>query len=204
MQGMSGIAIVRAGACALLSTLVAGCVTDERIRCALEEVNAEFRAQYEEILKEKGTRAFTAAPKETFAGIRAALQDLGLRQESVDADLGYLAVAAPAPAPLTLAEWKAVADADLPMMQRLAARCIGLPAYLLSFEPQGLEIVINATVVPAGGRSEVSLTMRMRQVTPPPSGMPRREYAPPTGVRVGLDKIWKKTEEKLGLRARQP
>jgi hypothetical protein len=64
--------------------------------------------------------------------------------------------------------------------------------------------VINATVLPAAGGSEISLTARMRQVKPPPSGMPRREYAPPTGVHMAIDKMWAKIEEKLGVKGRQP
>ena len=88
------------------------------------------------------------------------------------------------------------------MMQRLAANCVGLAGWLLKFEPEGLEIVITATVVPAAGGSEISLTARMHQVKPPPSGMPRREYAPPTGVRMALDKIWARIESELGVKGR--
>mgnify|MGYP003467312392 CR=1 FL=1 len=90
------------------------------------------------------------------------------------------------------------------MMQRLAAHCVGLAGWLLKFEPEGLEIVITATVVPAAGGSEISLTARMHQVKPPPSGMPRREYAPPTGVRMALDKIWGQVERELGVKGRSP
>ena len=181
---------------------LSGCATDANIRGAIEEVNREFKAQYEEILTTQGTREFRAPAKDTVAAVERALVKLGMRLETRDADLGYLGFAAPAPAPLTQDEWKEVARADLPMMQRLAARHIGLPAYFISFEPEGLEIVINATVLAEGRSSEVSLTMRMRQIKPPPSGMPRREYAPPTGVRLGLDKIWAAIERELKVKGR--
>ena len=202
MRGGTAAAWCRASACALLAALVQGCVSDEGIRCALTDVNREFKDQYERILEDKGTRAFNVKPSDAFLGTRFALFRLGMRLESQDLDLGLMTLAAPAPAPLNLEEWKTAAQADLPMMQRLAARCIGLPAYLITFEPEGLDIVINATVVPAYGGSEVALTMRMRQVKPPPSGMPRREYAPPTAVRMGLDKIWGQIERELGVKAR--
>jgi hypothetical protein len=202
MQQRATLAWLRMGACLVLAALAQGCVTDEGIRCALTDVNREFRQQYERILAEKGTRAFALRPADAFTGTRAALFRLGMRLESQNLELGLMSVAAPAPTPLSLGEWKVAADADLPMMQKLAARCVGLPAYLFEFEPQGLEIVINATVLPAVGGSEVALTMRMRQVKPPPSGMPRREYAPPTAVRMGLDKIWGQVERELGVRAR--
>jgi hypothetical protein len=72
----------------------------------------------------------------------------------------------------------------------------------IRFEPDDYVIVINATVLPAGrGASEVSLTTRMREIAPRP-GVPRRDYPPPTGVRMALDKIWGQLEQQLA-RARR-
>jgi len=196
---------LRAAIPAVLACLVAGCMTQDKVRDAINEVNQVFRNQYESILAQKGTRVFPLPRGRTFAGVRAALSQLGMRMDGQDADLGYLNFSAPAPLPLNVQEWGEVAQADLPMMREIAARHVGLiPSWFISFEPQGLEIVLNATVVPVAAGSEVSLTMRMRQVTPPPSGMPRREYAPPTGVHKGLDKIWGQIERELGVRGRSP
>lgn len=195
-------ALWRAGLCLLVAMLGHGCATEPGIRCAITDINKEFKEQYERILAEKGTRTFNVRPADAFRGTGSALAGLGMRLEAQDPDLGLLTVAAAAPTPLSNDEWSAVVRADLPMMQRLAARCFGLPAYLLTFEPEGLEIVITATVLPAFGGSEISLTARMRQVKPPPSGMPRREYAPPTGVHMALDKMWARIEQELGVRGR--
>lgn len=195
-------AIRRAVLYVLAAVLAQGCASQEGIRCAITDINKEFQEQYERILAEKGTRRFTVPPADAFVGTRAALFRLGMRLETQDPDLGLLSVAAPAPTPLNQEEWKQVAQADLPMMQQLAARCVGLTGWLLKFEPEGLEIVITATVLPASGGSEISLTARMHQVTPPPSGMPRREYAPPTGVRKALDKLWAQIERELGVKGR--
>ena len=204
MRGSMKVAFCRLAASAWLLALASGCVTPERARPAIEEVNQEFKTQYERILAEKGTRVFGVKPADAFLGTRSALFQLGLRLESQDPDLGYLSFAAPAPTPLNLDEWKRVAQADLPLMQGIAARHIGLPAYLITFEPEGLEIVINATVLPAPAGSEISLTARMRQVKEPPSGMPRREYAPPTGVHMAIDKMWAKIEQELRVKGRAP
>jgi hypothetical protein len=202
MRVAAARAVRRAGLYVLAAVLAQGCASQEGIRCAITDINKEFQEQYERILAEKGARRFTVPPADAFVGTRAALFRLGMRLETQDPDLGLLSVAAPAPTPLTQEEWKLVAQADLPMMQQLAARCVGLPAYLLKFEPEGLEIVITATILPAQGGSEISLTARMRQVTPPPSGMPRREYAPPTGVHKALDKLWEQIERELGVKGR--
>jgi len=202
MQVGAANAIRHAGLCLLVAALAQGCASKEEIGCAITDINKEFQQQYERILTEKGTRTFDVKPAPAFTGTRAALFRLGMRLEAQDPDLGLLTVAAPAPTPLNEAEWQRVAQADLPMMQLLAANCVGLTGWLLKFEPEGLEIVITATVMPAAGGSEISLTARMHQVKPPPSGMPRREYAPPTGVRMALDKIWTQIERELGVKGR--
>lgn len=204
MQVASTNAFLRACLYALAVALAQGCASKDEIRCAITDINKEFQEQYERILAEKGTRAFNVKPADAFLGTRSALFRLGMRLEGQDPDLGLLTVAAPAPTPLSQEEWKLVAQADLPMMQRLAVHCVGLSGWLLKFEPEGLDIVITATVLPAPGGSEISLTARMRQITPPPSGMPRREYAPPTGVHKALDKLWAQIEKELGVRGRSP
>lgn len=192
-------------AAALLAVLAAGCMTQDKVRDAINEVNVVFRTQYETILAQKGTRVFAVSQGAAFPGVRAAMFQLGMHLESQDAGLGYLSFAAPAPRPLNLLEWREVAQADLPMMREIAARHVGLiPSWFITFEPEGLEIVINATVIPVAAGSEISLTARMRQVTPPPSGMPRREYAPPTGVHKAIDKMWTQIERELGVKGRSP
>lgn len=192
-------------AAVLLAMVAAGCMTQDKVRDAIIEVNTVFRGQYESILAQKGTRVFAVNKDAAFPGVRAAMFRLGMQLESQDAGLGYLSFAAPAPRPLNLQEWREVARADLPMMREIAARHVGLiPSWFISFEPEGLEIVINATVIPLAAGSEISLTARMRQVTPPPSGMPRREYAPPTGVHKAIDKMWAQIERELGVKGRSP
>lgn len=200
------LAQTRAAALAALAVLCAACAPDPvRVRSAILEVNETFRVQYEGILAQQGTRVFPVRPDKALPGVRAALFELGMHMESQDLGLGYLSFASPAPRPLNMQEWGQVAQADLPMMREIAARHVGLvPSWFIGFEPEGLEIVLNATVLPAAAGSEISLTMRMRQVTPPPSGIPRREYAPPTGVRMGLDKIWGQIERELGVKGRSP
>ena len=69
-------------------------------------------------------------------------------------------------------------------LRELAKKHVGLMAYFVKFEPEGLEIVINSTTIEVPAGTEVSLTMRMREIAPPPSGMPRREYPPPSAVRM--------------------
>jgi hypothetical protein len=182
---------------ALVALLATGCATDDQIRGALIDVNNEFRQQYERILAENGTRVYKVKRQEAFNATRIALTRLAMRIGGQSEELGYLNVFAPAPVPLSPDEWRQAADRDLPKLRELAKKHVGLMAYFVKFEPEGLEIVINTTTIEVPAGTEVSLTMRMREIAPPPSGMPRREYPPPSAVRMGLDKIWRELEAEL-------
>jgi hypothetical protein len=176
---------------------LSACVTDTQKRSAITEVNEVFRAEYERVLGEKGTRAYPVRQQQAFSALRNALNRLGMRVADASPEIGYLNVYAPAPTPLDANEWRSAAEADLPKMRAIAVKHVGLVGHLLRFEPEGLDIVINATALRAGAGSEISLTMRMRETAPPVSGMPRREYPPPTAVRMGLDKIWQEIDREL-------
>jgi hypothetical protein len=43
----------------------------------------------------------------------------------------------------------------------------------------------------------------MREVAPPKSGLPRREYPPPTALQAGIDKIWSALEREQRAKARR-
>lgn len=195
------MSVLRACLCAALVVAFGGCAT---LETADLEVNREFKRLYERELAAHGTRSFRASKARTFAALGKVLSGLGMQPNSEDVALGYMKYAAEAPLPLDHEEWREVARSDLALMQRLMARHIGLPAYLFSLDPDGLEFVIQATVFADGARAEVSLTMRAQHPVPPAPGQPRREYAPPTAVRLGLEKIWRRLESELGEPARAP
>ena len=177
--------------------LASGCVTQQERVDATHAVNAAFQADYERIIAGRGIRSYPVKRTEAFVALHAALSRLGMRVETQDPTIGYLNVYAPAPTPLSAEEWRRVAEADLPKIRALARPHVGMAAEFINFEPQGLMVVINATTLDIPAGTEVSLTMRMREVAPPQSGMPRREYPPPTAVIHGLDKIWSQFEQEL-------
>jgi len=198
---MGSVGVLRRGALLglLAAACAAGCATQSEVRSAITDVNEAFRIEYERILAEKGTRTFPVRQPQAFAALQRALRRLGMRVADEAPELGYLNVHAPAPNPLDADEWRVAAQADLPRLREIAARHVGLVSWLVRFEPEGLDIVINATALGSGSSSEISLTMRMRETAPPQSGMPRREYPPPTAVRMGLDKIWAEVDRQLRL-----
>jgi hypothetical protein len=190
---------------ALLILLLGGCVTDEDKMHAISASNESFRIDYEKILADKGTREYKVRRDDAFVAMRVTMAGLGMRTESQDASLGHLIVVAPAPLPLDDAEWLKASNADTPLLRKIIDPYVGgFSASFVHFEPQGLNIVIGATFVDTGAGTEISLTARLREVAPPRSGWPRREYLLPTAVSSGLDKIWRAFEQELRSGPQRP
>jgi hypothetical protein len=187
-------------ACVLMCSLVCGlaaCASEQQKINAINAVNLGFRAEYEKQLGLQGTRHYKLDRSETFVAMRVALASLGMRTEHQDQTLGYLAVAALAPMPLTDAQWQAASQADLPLLRSLIEPHVGVAANFVQFEPQGLEVVINATFLDSADGTDVSLTVRLREIAAPRSGWPRREYVSPHVLQSGLDKIFASFEHEL-------
>ena len=186
--------------------LVGGCAemaerpSEAKFQECFGQLNVKFEKAYEGILAERGTRSFPVTPAVAYDSLNAALMRLGMIAEMRDRYTGTLTVAAPAPKPLTDAEWQEVVQTDTPLMASVLCPCLGAYCMKLKFEPQDYVIVINATVLPGPkGGSQVSLTTRMREIVPRP-GVPRRDYPPPTGVRMALNKIWSAFDRALATR----
>jgi hypothetical protein len=188
---------VRIVAAAVFALGLAACAGDQQKIAAINAVNEGFRVEYEKLLAEKGSRTYKHDRAEAFLAMRVALAGLGMRTEDRDVTLGYLAVAGKAPLPLSDEEWSSASKADLPLLQRLIEPHVGLVANFVHFEPQGLEVVINATVLAVATGTKVSLTVRLREIAPPRSGWPRREYVAPHVLNVGIDKIFGAFEHEL-------
>ena len=177
--------------------LLAACASQEQIGKGISEVNRAFQADYEALLSQRGARSYPVVRTDAVVALQAALSKLGMSVTDLDADLGTLSAEAPAPKPLTTREWEQAAAVDLPRMRELVRKHVGPMAQFVRFEPEGLQIVIHATVAQWQGGVEVALTTRMRELSPPRSGLPRREYPPPSAVDIALGKIWTGFEAEL-------
>ena len=193
-----------AGWCAVLAMLVAGCITTEDKRDAVNAINKAFKADYEAILAKDGTRVFKVARAEAYDAVRVSMARLGMTVEAQDPVLGYVNVYAPAPRPLSQEEWAQAAAADLPRTREIIGPHVGIFRHFFNFDPSGLESVISGTVVAVPAGAEISFTARMREVAPPETGFPRREYLPPTAVRMALDKMWAEIDREFRATYRRP
>jgi hypothetical protein len=180
----------------LLLALLAGCKevdhTDPNIAAAIGEINAEFRSGYQQVLAQAGTRHFAVDPALAQKYMHQVLEKLGFIIVNSEGAY-YLSVTAPAPAPLDKAEWEEVCRAHEPKMRDIAVKHIGIKGHLVQLEPDGLNILGTVTLLPAARGVDITITMRLQETKPQPADsiLPRREYPPPTAVRIGYEKIWK-------------
>jgi len=180
--------------------LLAGCASDEAKRDALNAVNAQFKAEYEAELARNGSHFVNANPNDAFDAVYASFVKLGLVVTQQSRGLGLITAQAPAPTPLSQEEWERAAANDLPKTKELLRRYVGGLAEFFHFEPKGLDIVMTSTILGTRGGAEISFTMRMHEVTPIQQGLPRRDYPPPSALKIGLDKVWGMVDKELAAR----
>ena len=190
--------------CVALAMLIEGCASQGQIVAAIKEVNEVFKVEYEAILAKDGTRVYKVARAEAYDAVRVSMARLGMTVEAQDPVLGYVNVFAAAPLPLNAGEWREAAAADRPRLQEICRHHAVLECFFIDFEPAGLESVITGTVFESRGGTAISFTARMREIAPPPSGYPRREYLPPTAVRMALAKMWREIEREFKATVRRP
>ena len=180
--------------------LIASCVSQESKTDAINAINAAFKAEYEAELARNGTHFFNANPNDAFDAVYASFVKLGLVVTQQSRGLGLITAQAPAPTPLSPEEWESASANDLPKTKALLRQYVGSMAEFFHFEPKGLDTVMTATILGTRGGAEISFTMRMHEVTPIQQGLPRRDYPPPTALKIGLDKTWATVDKELAAR----
>jgi hypothetical protein len=180
--------------------LLAGCVSQESKTDAINAINAAFRAEYEAELARNGTHFVNASPNAAFDAVYATFVRLGLVVTQQSRGLGLITAQAPAPLPLSADDWDRATANDLPKTKELLRRYIGGAAEFFHFEPKGLDTVMTATILGTRGGAEISFTMRMHEVAPIQQGLPRRDYPPPTALKIGLEKVWATVDKELAAR----
>jgi len=171
-------------------------VTDPKIAAAITEINASLQPRYQDMLNDVGTRHFDIDRTLAADAMRRTLEALGFTVVNAEGNY-YISVTMPAPGPIDAQEWQQVKRLDEPMYRRIAAKHLGFKGNFFQLEPEGLMVDGIVTLVESGEGIDISITLRLREIKPQPpeSILPRRDYAPPTAVKIGYEKIWELFEE---------
>jgi len=175
----------------LLAIFLAGCVSSEYYRAAITKVDLTWKERNDKILEIDGKRVIEAGKFRVFTAVQKTFRRLGMIVEQQDFATGFLFASAPAPVPLSAAEWEMVRAADTSEMRALAAEEMGLIAWFASLDPVGKDVLVNVFVSEKENGVEVSLGLRLRNGrTGGAGGMAQRTQAPPTAVTYGLRRFW--------------
>ncbi len=104
---------------------VAGCVSKSQIEIAIERVDFAWKEVNDRTFAEDGRRILEATKYQAFTAAQKASQKLGMVIEAQDYETGFIFVTAPAPTPLSAAEWAEVQEADTPEFQSIIAKEVG-------------------------------------------------------------------------------
>jgi len=93
---------------------LAGCVSQDTKRDAINDINRAFKEEYEAILARNGTHFASASAREAYDATVAALLSVGMEIRQQSPGLGFINADAAAPLPLDRSEWDRAGTADLP------------------------------------------------------------------------------------------
>ena len=182
----------------VVAGLLGGCrPEDEKAIAAINAVNRHFQSCYEQALAQRGTRVFDISIQRALTAMDAAIKRLNMEVIESDRNIGYIKAVGPAPLPLDEWEWRRARKEDLPVMRKIVAEHVGVMGHFINFEPEGLNVLLTITVIEQSDGSDISVTMRFEETTPPIQGYPRRTYPPCEATRLGLEKIWESFEREI-------
>src|SRR5207249_3025424 len=154
----------------IMAALNQGCVSQVTLQHAMNTIDLTWQEENRNILQENGARVYAVSRVEAFTAAQAALRRLGMIVEQQDPSTGFLYASAPAPTPLSAAEWETVKAADTPRMKQIAAQEIGILGWVAELNPVGFDVLMNAFIREKENGIEIALAVGLRSKAPPPPG----------------------------------
>ena len=187
-----------------LLLIATACVSQHSIKKAALKVESEWKSENDQILNKEGRRSFGATKRQGFEAVQLAASRLGMVIENQTYETGFIFMSAPAPVPLTMAEWEQVQAAETREMRDLVSQDLGLYQWWVTLDPSGKEVLANVFITEKSEGIDVSLGLRLR-VKDSTSDRLKRMQPPPTAMRMGLAKFWAAYEMELdGLLGASP
>lgn len=182
---------------AIAVVLCQGCVSQIALRHATSTLDLTWGEMNREFLQGNGSRLYSTSSSEAFAAAQTTLRKLGMLVGQQDSATGFLYASAPAPTPLSAGEWETAKAADVQQMRAIISNEIGSLGWVATMNITGFEILMNTFVTEEGDKVKVSLALGLRDKLPPAPGGARVSVAPPTAVRIGIEKFWRTYEAEL-------
>ena len=172
-------------------TAASACVSATQYNTAMTKLDSDWKKENDGTFESGGRRMVDIDWYDAFLAVQAAFRRLGMVVEQQDLDTGFIFATAPAPVPLTAEEWRQVQDADTSEMRTIIQPEVGLAGWFATLDPSGKDVLVNAFLTDRPEGVEIALGMRLLLDKKMEDGRAKRTQAPPTAVRIGLEKFWR-------------
>ncbi|MES9957091.1 MAG: hypothetical protein ABW086_08580 [Sedimenticola sp.] len=179
----------------LASSLISGCVNLPKLQQGLDTVDDTWRETNNNFLRTYGTRTYEISMTDAFRAMIISFTELGFSIKNQDQRTGIILAEAPAPNPLTKAEWQAIKKVEEPKMQAIVTPIVGDGnAQLFILTDQNFKIVANAIFLERKNDLEISLRFNM-EYTGSDNLIAYGQQPPPSAVETGIKKVWNTFEK---------
>ena len=181
-------------------TVASACVSATQYNTAMTKLDSDWKKENDRAFARAG-RVVDINRYDAFLAVLATFRRIGMVVEQQDLDTGFIFATAPAPVPLTAEEWRQVQDADTSEMRAIIQPEVGLASWFATLDPSGKDVLVNAYVTDRPEGVEIALAMRLLLSQKMEDGRAKRTQAPPTAVRIGLEKFWRAFDREMTLLA---
>jgi len=177
----------------LAAFVLTGCVSLPEIDAGFRRIDRVWQLEYQQTEDEFRYRVVDGDYLAVFGAVRKTFIDIGMPVQSALVDKGLMIAENTAPAPLTLEEWKKVAESEGPRLKQ-----IGGWMFAISDNPTEYVVTVRATLRPVGGKTFVRLDYELEAPQIRAMGVTPSKHAPPLAVQIGSLKFWSALEKNLG------
>jgi len=177
--------------------IASGCATMPELNNAMIRIDNAWKQKNDDLRREIGTASIDATTDEAFDATLSTFRKLGLSIQQEDREQGLIFGVAPAPTPLTEAEWQEAKKIDGPGMRKIAGETLPISSLFFMLHTDQVEINVLAAIAPLSRGAEVSFQYTMVDHKVLNMGLHAAENPPPTAAKIGMIKAWKEFEVEL-------
>lgn len=176
----------------LLFIFIQGCISIPEMNSKFREIDRVWLLDYQKDELPYRKRIFDVKYQELFDLVKQSVTDLGYAVTSANLNSGFISAEAKAPTPLSMDEWKKVADLENPRVKE-----IGGWMFYMADDPSDYIIFAKAALAKSNNSVVVTLEYELDMPEYRELGLTPSRVAPPSAVKIGSMKFWNVLDKKL-------
>jgi len=171
---------------------IQGCISIPEMNAKFREIDRVWLVDYQKDEVSYRKRIFDVKYQELFDLVKQTAIDLGYAVTSANLNSGLISAEANAPTPLSMDEWKKVADLENPRVKE-----IGGWMFYMADDPSDYIIFARAALAKTKNNIVITLDYELDMPEYRELGLTPSRVAPPSSVKIGSMKFWNALDKKL-------